>query len=151
MELLEDKTAGLVAVRPRLRDRIASRLHADRIDRHLADGGSPEESVAAALRGRALTGPRARRRLACGLDRAIAMASAPPASLRVIDGSQIRRALPELCELRALLDLETVPSAGGMARARLLLIDGTGPMYNPNAPRDLRESVLAVLDAFARR
>jgi hypothetical protein len=151
MELVEDDTGGFVAVRPRLRDHIAAHLHADRIDRKLADGGLPEDSVAAALRGRTLTGPRARRRLACGLDRAIATASGRRTPFSVLDSAQIQRALTELSELRARLDRDTVPSARGMARARLLLVDGTGPLYNPNAARDVRDSVRAVLDAFAAR
>lgn len=49
MELIEDGVGGVVATRPRLRDRVIARVYADRIDRGLARGDSPEGSIAAAL------------------------------------------------------------------------------------------------------
>jgi hypothetical protein len=151
VELIWDGAGGVVAVRPRLRDRIGVRLHAERIDRRLALDGSPEESIENALRGRALTDPQTRRRLASGIERAIAHATDGAVHLLPVDRDRVRRALPELVELRDRLDSDSLPSARGMARARLLLTDGTGPLYNRDTSLELRDTIRVVLDGFAQR
>jgi hypothetical protein len=151
MELIDDGEGGIVATRARLRDRVVARLYADRIDRRLARGGSPEGSIAAALRGRVLTDPRTRRRLASGIDHAIAVATDDHAQFPspvVVDRAAVREALPQLHELRVRIDSDPLPTVRAMARAHLLLTDGAGPLYNRDTAVGLRDTVEVVLSAF---
>src|SRR5438105_2864067 len=58
-----------VARRPGVRDRLAARVHARRLDRDLAAGVHPETTPALALRARRLTAPPRRRQMADGYRR----------------------------------------------------------------------------------
>jgi hypothetical protein len=149
MEVLVIGPAGMVTHRVRLRDRVAATLHADSIDRRLADGGSPEADVAAAVRSRSLTGPRQRRLLACGIERAIDGAQrGTPRPFAHWDRVQVLDALAEMYALRDLLDADGVPPASGIARARELLTDPRGPLFDRASAHTLRESLRAVLATF---
>jgi hypothetical protein len=151
VELLVRQGDGFGAVCVRLRDRLATLARADSIDRALAVGVSPELNVDTALRARVLTDSRTRRRLARGLDRAIAGATEPAvAGVRGarVNRSRIRDALAEIAELRRRLLADGLTSVQGIARARILLTDGAGPLYNPHSTRNLRETVRDALAAF---
>jgi len=151
VELLVESPQGLIAWHVRLRDRLATWLHARAIDERLARGTAPEESVECALRAHELTQPRMRHDLASGVDRAITSTTRARVSpFAMLDRRQVLGALPELHALRARLDSKGMPSAQGVAGARLLLTDGRGPLYNPAAPRSLRDALRSVLDAFDR-
>lgn len=151
VELLVDSPRGLIAWHVRLRDRASTLLHSRSIDERLAEGVAPEENVGCALRARELTGSRMRHHLAAGFDRAIAsIARTRTSPFAIVDRRQVLGALPELHALRARLDSASMPSAQGVARARLLLTDGRGPLYNSATDRDLREALRTVLDAFDR-
>ena len=76
MLLIDDGAGGVVGVRAGLRDYLRIHLTADRIDRDLAEGASPDATVASALRAQELTSMQSRRDLASGLQRALAAAIA---------------------------------------------------------------------------
>ena len=151
VELLVESPRGLIAWHVRLRDRVRTWLHSRSIDERLAQGVAPEENVECALRAYELTGSRMRHHLAGGFERAIAsITRARVSPFAILDRRQVLGALPELHALRARLDSAAMPSAQGVARARLLLTDGRGPLYNSATERDLRDALRTVLDAFDR-
>ena len=69
MLLLEDREGGVFGVNPRIRDRIGAKLHADRLDRALAAGDSPDSTTLLALRSQVLSSTPKRNELAAGLER----------------------------------------------------------------------------------
>ncbi len=134
--LLTRGRAGQVVVeRPRLRDRLAAHWLAYRLDLALAGGVSPETSAPLALRAQRLTEPDRRWSIAGALRRIVREAHdgrrgrigrvrANPNAVNAASG-----ALSELAD--TLADPGPV-AAGGVALARLLLTDGTGPLYTPD-------------------
>ncbi len=124
----------VVATRPRLRDRFAARWQSGRLDRALAGGTPPEASRALALRAQHLTEPEQRRSLAQALRRIVREAHErrPIVTGRVMPSRvSVTAAREELSLLADALDEPGPVAAGGVAQAALLLIDGTGPLYNP--------------------
>lgn len=131
--LLASGRDGVVAERPRLRDRLAAHWRARRLDRYLADGVPPESSAALALRAHRLTEPDRRWSMAGAFRRVVRDAGEErrPRLSRVRPNVRAVRAAGE--ELRRLADMLDDPgpvAAQGVAQAWLLLTDGTGPMYN---------------------
>ena len=128
---------GLVlARRPLLKDRLAARLRARRLDRALAQGTPPEASAALALRAQRLTEPEERASIARELRRVLREAggSRRPEFARIKPSQG--RVLGAREQLRRLADTLEEPgpvAASGVAQARLLLTDGTGPLYNPDS------------------
>src|SRR5260370_28752116 len=79
MLVLLDEADCPVARPVRPWDRLLARLRASRLDRDLADGASPDATVALALRAQRLGRPRTRRDVARGAQRVLAAATqAPP-------------------------------------------------------------------------
>ena len=151
MLLIDDGHGGVVAARPRLRDHLSARLHADRLDRELAGGASPDTSVPRALRARALTSACTRQYLALGLRRATANATTPAvASIRAAAANRerIRAAATDLERLRYRLLAGAPVSVRGMARTQVLLTDGSGPLHNVVNPEPLAASIRRVIDAL---
>ena len=132
---------GRVAVeRPRLRDRLASHWRARRLDRDLADGVPPEASAALALRAQRLTEPDWRWSMAGALRRVLREANAGPRQRlgRVTPNLRaVKSAAEELSRLADTLDDPGPVAAQGVARAWLLLTDGTGPLYNARSRTSL--------------
>ena len=135
-----------------LRERMSAWLRADALDRDLASGVSPDASGPLALRARRLERCSMRRALARSLQRVLAEATAGR-SRRLGGTVPVRRdqvisawdAFEEL--IRGLLAPGPV-SVRGVAQVRLLLIDGYGPLYHPEAVDDLRWQVQRALDAL---
>jgi hypothetical protein len=101
-----------------------------------------------------MASPRARRRLAEGLEEAVFRADRPtapfsavvPVSLDAARGA--RSALLDLAErLRAPRPVDPA----GVRMAHTLLVDGSGPLYVPLEPGELRHAALRVLWALDRR
>jgi hypothetical protein len=140
-----------VAPRPGLRDRLAARLGAGHLDGELARGADPEERPALALRARRLLAPRTR--AALGRHVQDMLRDALDGEGAVITRIRPRRAavLEAAGELdavaRRLLEPRPV-SASGVARVRLLLTDGCGPLYFPGTGETLRAAVAAALSGL---
>jgi hypothetical protein len=144
MLLIDDGYGGVVAVRARLRDHLRTLANAERIDRELADGVSPEASVASALRAQELTAMRTRRDLASGLQRAVDSARAPRSPRS--SGAPLYRpgvlgSADEIAELSRRLLTDGPVSVRGVAEAHLLLTNGAGPLYRRASSRHLTASV----------
>ncbi len=126
----------VVARRPRLRDRMAARWRARQLDRALARGTPPEASAALALRAQRLTEPEHRRSIAEALRRIVRDAqTGRRAALGRVKPSRalVTAARTELSLLADTLEEPGPVAAGGVARALLLLTDGTGPLYSPRS------------------
>jgi hypothetical protein len=135
---------AVIAARPRLRDRLAVRWRARHLDRALAAGTPPEASLALALRAQELTEPERRRSIAGGLRRIARDASAgrrSPVARIQPDRVGIKAASEQLRLLADRLDQPGPVAARGVAKAWLLLTDGTGPLYNPHSRSTLREGI----------
>ena len=122
----------VIARRVRIRDRLAARLHVQKLDRQLAAGAAPDGSPSLALRAQALLGPALRVRLALQLRRVLREAQRPqrmsPAAVPVCRPAVLEAADDLELLAERLLDPSPV-GVEGMARTRLLLTDGAGPLY----------------------
>jgi hypothetical protein len=127
-----------VAPRPGIRDRVAARLCARRLDQHLAAGVHPEATPALALRARRLTAPPRRRLMADGYHRL-------PLKAR----GRLDRVGTELERLAATLESPAPVAARGAAQAWLLLTDGTGPLYNSGSVAGVRAAASRTLDSLS--
>jgi hypothetical protein len=133
--LLTGPLDGLVvARRSRLRDRLVARVRARRLDRALAQGTPPEASAPLALRAQRLTEPEHRASIARDLRRVMREANVSPwpefARIKPSQG-RVLGAREELRRLAEMLEDPGPVAAAGVAQARILLTDGTGPLYNP--------------------
>jgi hypothetical protein len=153
--LVGDRPAdSILRSRVRLRDRVAARWRADRLDRALAGGVAPDTDAALQLRAQALIGAPVRRVLADRTERAIrdAFGVRPWFSSRVApDRRAVLDAADELDTMVALLRGPGAVAATGVARVVLLLRDGLGPLYTPNAspglPAAVREAIAGLRSA----
>jgi hypothetical protein len=125
----------------RARDRLAARLLAHRLDVALASGVSPNARESLTVRAQKLIEPRVRATLGGQLRRLLRDAMSGRVSL----GTKIRprqsKVLAAADQLDALADRllsRDAVDARGVAQVRLLLTDGTGPLYHSGATEDLR-------------
>lgn len=112
------------------------RLRAGRLDRALAEGTPPEASPALALRAQRLTEPPRRRALADAFRRVVREVpegTGPLVGRVAPNRARVATATKELSLLADALASPGPVTAGGVAQARLLLTDGTGPLYNPRS------------------
>ncbi|MBV9594259.1 MAG: hypothetical protein JO147_10780 [Actinobacteria bacterium] len=132
MLLFEARRGSVVEIRPRLRDRIWARVHADRIDHELASGASPDTDLGRALRAQRLCRSGARRELAVGIERTVAQSRCNRSSARgagPFNRAAVSAAADELIELRDRLLADRIVSAHGLAQVRQLLTEPAGPLY----------------------
>jgi hypothetical protein len=123
---------------------IALHFLSTQIDDELAAGHPAETSALHARRARTLVAPRNRARLAGNWERLLAAAARPRRGLsgRVpIARARVLDAEPEILTLIDALNSGGPVPAQGVALARQLLTDGTGPVYNRAAFDDLGERV----------
>jgi hypothetical protein len=121
-------------------DRLNARFRSRRLDEALARGVAPETAAPLALRARRLTALSGRRAIADSLRRVIRATcqGMPPSQARVSPVlCQVIAALDDLTRLADALASPGPVAARGVAQARLLLIDGTGPLYNANSTANL--------------
>ena len=149
-EVLLEQESGLSVRHVRVRDRLTARLRAGTLDRQLAEGAAPETSVALSLHASRVYEPSQRHFLARSLIRLADSSDAPSARFRVpVDHEALRRAYHELEAIADRLNRDGPVSVQGVARIRLLLADGTGPLFRAARPEQLRrelQSALAALD-----
>jgi hypothetical protein len=151
MLVLYDPASDCVtAATPSWSRRLGVRLTAGRLDRALAGGASPDSTVSLALRAQALVRPAERLALADSLERILA--ATPCRSARApkyIDAAfycRVSAASAELRELVGTLRGWGPVSAEGMAKARLLVTDGLGPLHRGSGDLALaaREAIWAL-------
>jgi hypothetical protein len=129
--------------RIRLRDRLAARVRRHALDRRLAAGEPPERSAALSVRATRLIQPAVGDFLARELAAIVAEADGRDVARGRIAAR--RRAVFEAADdLEALARRLAAPhprSARGVAQVRLLLADGTGPLYSRRSGEDLAVAV----------
>lgn len=131
---------AVAARRVGLRERLAARLRAHRLDRELAAGAAPDADVALALRAAALIAPAQRSMLARSLRRIVRDARERPAALIVRAPVTRRTALAAAEDLDALARRLVAPEpvdVRGVAQVGRLLSDVGSPLYSGGA-RDLQ-------------
>ena len=134
----------------RWRDRLVARVRAAALDRRLAAGASPEASVQLAVHAGRLCATTERQVLARSLTRIVAAADAPMARRLTapVDRPAVRRARAELAAVAGRLVASGPVNVQGVARVRILVADGTGPLYRPAAPERLRRELIEALTAL---
>ena len=134
-----------------MRARAIARLRRSELDAVLAAGVSPDSSAALSLRAHTLIGAPTRTCWRGGSARS----SAPP-TVPSPPWKPAFRCAARLCvapgrsfdELACLLDSSAPVDAGGVARLRLLLIDGSSPFYRRAVAADLTDALLATTEAL---
>jgi len=140
--------------------RLRVRFSRSLLDQQLADGCSPERSPVHALRARQLADPAGRSAVAKGLRHVVEDAMEPyavltPVRLRrsavwvSLRQDEVREWQEGLRGLVERLEGSAPVSPCGVARARMLLTDGAGPLYNPSADRALGETLWWTADGLA--
>ena len=129
--------------RSRLRDRLTARLRANGLDRRLADGVPPERSAALSLRARRLIEPPVAATMARALHRIVREAHEHrlPHATMPVRLLAVRRSAAELEDLARRLVAPRPAAVRGIAQVRLLLTDGTGPLYSSRTGEDLAAAV----------
>jgi hypothetical protein len=144
-ERLPEKVDREQVTRYGVRDRLTARLRAGALDRVLASGALQNASPALALRARALAGPALAEECAAALRRIIqeARRSRPIPGMRVIGGARERvlGAEHELRGLASLLQSGQPLNVRGIAKVRMLLTDGTGPLFYRDSDQSLSDAV----------
>ena len=143
----------IVAARP-LADRVLARVLGASLDESLASGSAPESARLLAVRAQDIVSLDRRTATAAHWERLLRVAcqsaSVPPvprsgarAAAMPVCARQIIAAEPAIRELVSCLSVPLPVPAQGVAMARVLLTDATGPVYNYRS----RVSLAAALEA----
>jgi hypothetical protein len=152
--LIDDDRAGLALRRLRPWHRMLARYQAERLDRELAEGASPEASAALAARAMRLTSLDFRRALAASLRRIVLATGEPaldrsaplsasksPGAARAprvpLHHARISQSARLLAEVATRLAAPGPVPARGVAIVTRLLSEGTGPLYREASRDDL--------------
>ena len=131
----------------RFRDRLVSRWRSLTLDAQLGDGRHAEHDRLRAVRAGILPTPATRRRLAAGWEDVLRRTARSHRSHRSLDSrmpirsSRVVAAEDDIRHMISLLRASNPVPARGVAIASLLLMDGTGPLYNSASPFDLAATV----------
>jgi hypothetical protein len=120
------------AHRARITNRLLARMFGASLDRRLAAGQAPEADRLLAVRAQQLVALRRRRELARNWEHLLAEATGRPSSRpgALLCRDRIVAAAAEVRELAGHLRAPLPVAATGVAAARVLLTDATGPVYN---------------------
>ena len=125
---------------------VAARLQAGRLDRELESGARIPVDTLLAVHAQRITGPAERARLCAGLRRVQARAVTGCAAVP-LQRRQIRAEDVLVDEIAGWLSGPLPVRARGMARLRMLLTDGAGPLYRTGTgslPAALRGVIAAL-------
>jgi hypothetical protein len=124
--------APWAACQARATDRLLARLFGASLDRRLAAGQAPETGRLLAVRAQQIVTLRHRRELAGNWERLLAVAAGGPSSRprALLCRDRIVVAAAQVRELAGHLRAPLPVAATGVAAARVLLTDATGPVYN---------------------
>ena len=143
---------GLALSGVRLVDRLGARIFAGSLDAELAAGLPPEGRRMRAVRAGVLVRPRRRKRLAdawCGLLARCSTAQSTPLAALPPRRAAVLHARDLIVELADRLSAASPVPPSAVAMARLLLTDGTGPVYRTTSPESLQSAVAAVVRELA--
>lgn len=143
---------ALAPVSTRTRARIRALLHPGALDRRLAAGADPARDRELAARASMLLRRSTRLQIADGLEDAVAAAYRggrhPFTAAVPVSEPAVREAREELLALTRRLRMPEPVRPQGVALARELLIDGTGPLYAHHGPAVLQGVARAALFAL---
>jgi hypothetical protein len=158
---VEQLRVGVVVVRTQdgyrarsatVQERLLSHVLADRLDRALAEGVSPEASGLLFVRATHLVQPASRIALATGIDHVLRRAAeatpSPLVSRAWVNTAGVLEARFPLQTLVERLAARAPVAARGVAAARLLVTDGAGPLYWPQRNTDLCLSIAKIIAAL---
>ncbi len=131
--LADSPGSGQLVIRPAgITSRLLARLSGQSLDRRLAIGEAPESGRLLAVRAQQLVALRGRRELARHWEPLLDAARRPPRSgaRALLSRDRILAAEADVRELAAQLRAPLPVRAAGVAAARVLLTDATGPLYN---------------------
>lgn len=141
----------VITAHRRRRTRLWARTHAFALDRALAAGACPDASAALSLRAGQLIGTSVRRDVARSLREVVELATRPRAPRMCsvpLCWHKILASQSSLLELARRLESPLPVDARGVARARLLLTAGDGPLYDRPHGNDLECAVQDALNAL---
>jgi hypothetical protein len=148
VRLSQSRRAGW---RRRTRWALLARWHAETLDRALAAGAGPYAGALIAVRAQQLTTARSRRQLAGGLARVRSDAAGEFSGWTAVvapDRHEVLGATGEIAALEQRLRDDERVDAAGAAMLRLLLADGTSPLYDPVGAGSLARHLRAVAVAL---
>jgi hypothetical protein len=134
--------AGIRLHAANIHERVRARWHAHDSDRAFVAGVSPDDSVVLALHARRILRPRSRAALAGTLRRIVRSAQNGPAgrvAAAPISRPQVRGAVGELVELADRLDRAGPIGPQSVAMARVVLSEGSGPLFRHGGDQSLRQ------------
>jgi hypothetical protein len=133
------------------RRRLATRLLGHDLDRRLAAGECCDRGGRLAERARFLTGARSREHLASSLREIVSVAEDPPRRDGIVPlaRAEVSASAYELRLLASRLQAPAPVDPRGVAEVRLLLTDGSGPLYNRRAETPLDVAAVAARRALA--
>jgi len=140
----EPTTSLLSAPGARGNNRILSFLRSSHLDRQLASGVPPGWSRSLATRARSITTTERCRTLAEDWEHLLDACRRPAAVLTSrlpLCRDRILGTEAEIRDMLAALSEARLQSAAGVAKASLLLRDGTGPLYNQRCTTDLGAAI----------
>jgi len=146
-----DQTTPLRARRTRTRERVRARLWPLRLDIALARGAPADARGDLSLRAHRLISLRTRQRLAREIHQVLRDAARPrhPLERRLHPGApDVMDAAPLLYDLADELSHPGPVDAQGVAQVRLMLRDGTGPLYDAPWPGYLEHCLARALAAL---
>lgn len=150
--VVHDVTGCLVVRAATRYERALVRLRTGSLDRRLATGDPPESDPLLALRAVVLVRPDMRLRFAQSLQQVMHEVVEPGRRrwpiLSAVARENIRYATDALVTLVEGLLSPSPVSACGVARVKILLTDGAGPLYYPGSLNELRCAVQAAVDGL---
>ena len=139
----------LIGRRARLRERVAARVRATKLDAQLAAGASPASQAVLTLRAQALGDRRARTMIGQRIRRLLSESRGARTVRRAqvpVRWAQVIAAAAELEQLAHRLLSPGPLAARGIAQARLLLVDGCSALYHGSASEELCAATARALE-----
>src|SRR4051812_73592 len=148
---VDDAQGALVVRRAGPVARLMAHCRKATLDRALANGASPEASVALELRARTLISPNTRLALLSNVETLVTITQRPaPLGSRwaIVSTARVRRVATELDRLAAALSEPRPAAVRGIALVRMLLTDGDSPLYGSavGAVGDLQSAIQLAID-----
>ena len=148
---LDDVQGALVVRRAGPVARLATHCRKATLDRALANGASPEASVALELRARTLISAKTRLALLSNVETLLTITHrAAPLGSRwaIVSTSRVRRVATELDRLAAALSEARPAAVRGIALVRMLLVDADSPLYGSavGSVEDLQSAIEHAID-----
>jgi hypothetical protein len=143
---------GRSAHMPRAGLTLRVRLRRARLDRDLADARVGERSAEHELRAAQLASAVTRRDTARSLREVVSAIDNPRAewfgSTALLDRDGVAASPDVLTELAERLEQPGPIGSRGVARARVLVCDGMGPLYNPASERSMDEAIAWIIEGL---